>query len=60
MNSNKVYVGKVSEICENGDGIVTLPDEMILELDWREGDIIDISFEDDVCILKNLTKERTR
>jgi formylmethanofuran dehydrogenase subunit D len=60
LDKNKVYTGQVSEICENGDAIITFSDEMINDLDWREGDDIDIIFENGVVVLKNLTKERTR
>lgn len=60
MNTNKSYTGQVTEICENGDAIITFSDEMINDLDWREGDVIDIDFKNGVVVLKNLTKERTR
>lgn len=60
MNPSKVYTGQVAEICENGDAIITFSDDMVSDLGWQEGDVIDIIYEDGIIVLKNLTKERTR
>ena len=55
---SRKYVCKVSEVCENGDAIIELPDELVNELDWRVGDEIDYSLEGKSVIIKNLTKEK--
>lgn len=52
------FICKVSEICENGDTVIELPDELVNELDWRVGDELDYSLEDKSVIIKNLTKEK--
>ena len=57
----KTYTSKVLEIMENGDAIIELPQEMLDELEWKEGDVLDFNeMEDDLgyyVIIKNLTKE---
>jgi len=54
---SKVYHAKVLEICDNGDAIVEIPPEIIEELGWKVGDVLDVSLEGDAVILKNMTKE---
>jgi hypothetical protein len=36
-----MYDAKVLEICDNGDAIVELPEELIKELGWKLGDKLD-------------------
>lgn len=55
--NNKSYRAKVIEIKENGDAIVELPDELIQELGWAVGDVLDFEVKDDTIIIRNLTKE---
>ena len=52
------YTTKVVEICENGDAIVELPDELVKELNWEIGDILDYELKDQRVFIKNLTKEK--
>ena len=52
------FICKVSEVCENGEAIVELPDELVNELDWRVGDELDYSLEGKSLLIKNLTKEK--
>ena len=54
----KTYTTKVTEICENGDAIVELPDELVKELDWQIGDTIDYQMKDEAVFIKNLSKEK--
>ena len=64
-DENESYLVKVEE-AENGDAVVNLPDELLDEMGWKEGDIIDIEetlncfddFEVPSLILRNLTKEK--
>jgi antitoxin component of MazEF toxin-antitoxin module len=53
-----IYTAKVTEICENGDAIVELPDELVKELDWEIGDTLDYQLEDKSVLVKNLSKEK--
>jgi formylmethanofuran dehydrogenase subunit D len=54
MQQNKTYTSKVLEICENGDAIIELPPEMCEELQWKEGDTLNISEEKGAIILKKV------
>jgi len=53
-----IYTTKVTEICENGDAIVELPDELVKELDWQVGDTLDYQMKDRAVYIKNLSKEK--
>ena len=52
------YTAKVLEICENGDAIVELPDELVKELNWEIGDVLNYELKDQRVFIKNLTKEK--
>ena len=54
----KIYTTKVTEICENGDAIVELPDELVKELNWEIGDTLDYQMKDGAVYIKNLSKEK--
>ena len=56
MNESKTYIAEVVEICENGDAILQFSDEMVKDLGWQPGDTVNISMEDGVVILENLTR----
>jgi antitoxin component of MazEF toxin-antitoxin module len=58
MQPNKTYTSKVLEICENGDAIVELPDELVKELNWEVGDVLNYELKDQQVFIKNLTKEK--
>lgn len=53
----KTYTSKVVDILENGDAIIELPQEMLDELGWKEGDELDFIEMNNSVIIKNLTKE---
>jgi antitoxin component of MazEF toxin-antitoxin module len=53
-----IYTAKVTEICENGDAIVELPDELVKELNWQIGDTLDYQLKDGAVFIKNLSKEK--
>jgi antitoxin component of MazEF toxin-antitoxin module len=53
-----IYTTKVTEICENGDAIVELPDELVKELNWQIGDTLDYQMKDEAVFIKNLSKEK--
>ena len=58
------YVVDVEKI-DNGDAIITLPDELVEKMDWNDGDIINVDVTDNCfdwgevpsMVLRNLTKE---
>ena len=56
----KTYQGEVVEILENGDAIIQFPEEMLNDLKWYEGDVLDISVVDGKLHIKNLTKNEDR
>jgi len=58
LKKSKRYTTKVVEICENGDAIVELPDELVKELDWQIGDTLDYEMKNKVVYIKNLSKEK--
>lgn len=47
----KSYTAKVLEICENGDAILELPDEMCTDLGWKEGDQLNLEMVDGVLVM---------
>ena len=53
-----IYTTKVTEICENGDAIVELPNELVKELNWEIGDTLDYELKDGSVFIKNLSKEK--
>ena len=53
-----IYTSKVLEICENGDALVELPDELIKELNWEIGDTLDYELKNESVFIKNLSKEK--
>ena len=54
------------EKTDNGDAIITLPDELLEEMGWKEGDTINVDVTENCfdwgevpsMVLRNLTKER--
>ena len=56
---SKKFDSKVLEICDNGDAIVELPDELMEELGWKVGDELDYQMKDGSVYVTNLSlKER--
>ena len=56
---SKRYNSKVLEICDNGDAIVELPEELMEELGWKLGDKLDYQMKDGSVYVTNLSlKER--
>jgi bifunctional DNA-binding transcriptional regulator/antitoxin component of YhaV-PrlF toxin-antitoxin module len=56
----KTYTANVLEICDNGDAIVELPEEMLEELGWKCGDTLDISKTKDNLIYIKKVEDKTR
>lgn len=52
--SDKVYTSEVLEILENGDAMIEIPIELMKEMKWKEGDVLDCSLEEDTIILRKL------
>jgi antitoxin component of MazEF toxin-antitoxin module len=56
---SKKYNSKVLEICDNGDAIVELPEELMKELGWKVDDKLDYQMKDGSVYVTNLSlKER--
>ncbi len=53
-----MYTTKVLEICENGDALVELPNELVKELNWEIGDTLDYELKNGSVFIKNLSKEK--
>ena len=49
------YTSKVLEICENGDAIVELPDELMEEMGWKVGDVLSYEEKDGKIYIKNIS-----
>ena len=58
MEKFQTYNATVAEICDNGDAIVNLPDELVNELEWNIGDTLGYEMKNGQVIIKNLTKEK--
>jgi deoxycytidylate deaminase len=53
-NMTKVYESSVVEICDNGDAIIELPDDLLKEVGWTTGDKLSIDDVDGKIILKKV------
>ena len=51
----KTYTSKVLEICDNGDAIVELPDELMEEMGWKVGDNLKYEEKDGKVFIKNIS-----
>ena len=51
----KSYTSTVLEIFENGDAIVGLPDELMEEMGWKLGDVLQYEEKDGKIFVKNIS-----
>ena len=51
----KTHTSKVLEICENGDAIIELPDELMEEMGWKVGDNLKYEEKDGKVFIKNIS-----
>jgi hypothetical protein len=51
----KTHTSKVLEICENGDAIVELPDDLMEEMGWKVGDVLRYELKDEKVFIKNIS-----
>jgi len=51
----KSYTSKVLEICDNGDAIVELPNDLVEELGWKIGDVLNYEEKDGKIFVKNIS-----
>jgi hypothetical protein len=51
----KSYTSKVLEICDNGDAIVELPNELMEEMRWKLGDVLNYEEKDGKIFVKNIS-----
>ena len=52
----KTYIAEVSEICENGDAILELPDELLKDMGWGEGTVLNIELIDGQIVMTEVKK----
>jgi antitoxin component of MazEF toxin-antitoxin module len=55
---SKIYTSQVIEICENGDAIIELPDELMKEMGWKTNDLLDIDYVNGQVIVSKITETR--
>ena len=56
-NQSKVYTANVIDILENGDAVLELPDDMLKELGWDVGDVLNIDSVDGQVIISKPSAE---
>lgn len=56
MNESKTYIAEVAEICENGDAILNLPDDLLKDMGWGEGTVLNIELIDGQIVLTEVKK----
>jgi hypothetical protein len=54
---SKKYEAQVLEVCDNGDAIIELPLELMVEMRWEVGDVLDIVDLQGRIVVINKTKE---
>ena len=55
---SKIYTSQVIEICEIGDAIIELPDELMKEMGWKTNDLLNIDYVDGQVIVSKITETR--
>lgn len=55
---SKTYESKVLEICDNGDAIIELPDELMEQMGWKLKDKLDYQMKDGAVHIVNLTLQK--
>lgn len=53
----KLYTANVVSILENGDAVLQLPDDLLADMKWSEGDVLDFSIENGNIIMKKIEHE---
>jgi len=57
---SKIYTSQVIEICENGDAIIELPDELMEEMGWKTNDLLNIEYVDGQVIVSKIKETRSQ
>lgn len=57
MNQPKTYTANVISVLENGDAVLELPEDMLNDLGWKEGDVLDIDLQDSQIVMKKIVTE---
>ena len=50
--SDKTYEARVLDILDNGDAVVEIPQEVMDEMGWKVGDVLDCFLEEDKIIIR--------
>lgn len=51
MNKEKTFIGEVVEVYENGEALITIPDEVLLSMGWKDGDMLNMELSKDGTII---------
>lgn len=53
----KSYTANVVSILENGDAVLQLPDDLLADMQWSEGDILDMKIENGSIVMEKINHE---
>jgi hypothetical protein len=56
MQPSKKYTSHVLEICDNGDAILELPPDLLADMGWGEGTILNIDEKDGNIVITEAKK----
>ena len=54
---SKTYTTQINSVDSFGNAILDLPDEILQELEWKEGDTLDLEYKDESIILRKIVLE---
>lgn len=57
MNESKTYIAEVAEICENGDAILNLPDDLLKDMGWGEGTVLNVELVDGSIVISEVNRD---
>ena len=58
MNESKTYTANVAEICENGDAILELPTDLLEDMGWKEGTVLNLEMKDGVLYIEEVKDKK--
>lgn len=58
MNESKTYTANVAEICENGDAILELPTDLLEDMGWKEGTVLNLEMKDGVLYMEEVKDKK--
>jgi hypothetical protein len=58
LNESKTYTANVAEICENGDAILELPTDLLEDMGWKEGTVLNLEMKDGVLYMEEVKDKK--